>query len=183
MSEVLAPTLRAATKVRYFPIPNPCPSLLVPPLGGSRQWRSGPFDDLLHDDYLPFWNATVWRRGAVLAVIEREPVQWAQTVADVAEFGGHLSSVYQLTKTSPKAAVRHAEQETRAGPESIAVLLSASNGLNMVMVCLADGFNSEVEEVLRSRSPALAAKGDPPPRWPARSGLVRVVEAKDFGFT
>jgi hypothetical protein len=138
---------------------------------------------LLHDDELPFWNAAVWRRGAVLAVIEQEPVQWAQTVADVAQFGGHLSSVYPLTKTSPKAAVCHAERETRVASESIAVLLSASKGLNMVFVCLADRFNSEVEEVLHSRSPALAAKGDPPPRWPARSGLVRVVEAKDFGFT
>ena len=180
MSEVLAPRLRAATKVRYFPIPDPSPSLRVPPLGGSRQWRSGPFDDLLHDDDLPFWNAAVWRRGAVLAVIDREPVQWAQTVADVS---GPLSSVYPLTKTSPRTAVRHAEIETRAAPESIAVLLSASNGLNMVFICLADGFNSEVEEVLHSRSPALAAKGDPPPRWPARSGLVRDVDAKDFGFT
>jgi hypothetical protein len=156
---------------------------MVPPLGSPRQWRGGPFDDLLHDNYLPFWNAGRWQRGAVLAVIDREPVRWVQTVADFVDFRGPLSSVYQLTKTSPKAAVRRAEHETREAPESIAVLLSASNSLNLVFVCLADGAQPEVEEVLRSKAPRLVAKDDPPPRWPARSGLVRYVDVRDFGFT
>lgn len=70
-------------------------------------------------------------RGAVSITVDAERVDWAE-VFSWTQYGGGGSTMYQLRKSSPMGALKHADRAARG--DAVVVMLTASNGLEWAEV-------------------------------------------------